>query len=309
MLAGMQLDLFTPLKDGPMTAEQLAAALGVKAEKLSPLLYALVAAELLTVEDERFANTPETAHFLVQGQPTYIGSRHENYSGNWEALLHTADTIRTGKPQAKHDFAVTSPDDQLSFFRGLHSFAVATGRDLASRYDFSAYRTLVDVGGGSGGAALALTEAYPHLQATVIELPTVTPITQRFIEEAQATNRVQALDADVVNNPLPSTYDVAVLRAFIQVLSPDDALQALTHIGAAINPGGRIFIVGRMLDDSRLSPSETVGFNLIFLNLFDEGRAYTEGEHRAWLTASGFEHIERISLAGGVSVMTAHKPA
>ncbi len=53
MLAGMQLDVFTPLKDGPLTAEQLAAALNVKAEKLSPLLYALVAAELLTVEGTR----------------------------------------------------------------------------------------------------------------------------------------------------------------------------------------------------------------------------------------------------------------
>ncbi len=66
MLAGMQLGVFTPLKDGSMTAEELADTLGVKAEKLSPLLYALVAAELLTVEDERFANTAETDHYLDQ---------------------------------------------------------------------------------------------------------------------------------------------------------------------------------------------------------------------------------------------------
>jgi len=50
ILAGMQLDVFTPLKDGPMSADQLADALGVKAEKLSPLLYALVTAELCRVE-------------------------------------------------------------------------------------------------------------------------------------------------------------------------------------------------------------------------------------------------------------------
>src|SRR4029453_1591915 len=55
MLAGMQLDVFTPLKDGPLTATQLAAALGVQAAKLSPLLYALVAADLLTLDGDRFA--------------------------------------------------------------------------------------------------------------------------------------------------------------------------------------------------------------------------------------------------------------
>src|SRR5262249_18489681 len=60
MLAGMQLDLFTPLKNGPMSAATLANALSLRADKLRPLLYALVDAELLTlVEDDHFANTPE----------------------------------------------------------------------------------------------------------------------------------------------------------------------------------------------------------------------------------------------------------
>jgi hypothetical protein len=40
----------------------------------------------------------------------------------------------------------------------------------------------------------------------------------------------------------------------------------------------------------------TVGFNLVFLNIFDDGRAYTEGEHRTWLTALGFAEIERVPL-------------
>ena len=66
MLAGMQLDLFTPLKAGPMRPEQIANAIGVDVAKLKPLLYALVAAELLTVEGDRFANTDEANHFLVR---------------------------------------------------------------------------------------------------------------------------------------------------------------------------------------------------------------------------------------------------
>jgi hypothetical protein len=42
VLAGMQLDLFTPLKDRPLSADQIAASLGAEATKLRPLLYALV---------------------------------------------------------------------------------------------------------------------------------------------------------------------------------------------------------------------------------------------------------------------------
>jgi len=42
MVAGVQLDLFTPLKDGPMTLQEMAGALDVRSVKLRPLLYALV---------------------------------------------------------------------------------------------------------------------------------------------------------------------------------------------------------------------------------------------------------------------------
>src|SRR6266511_6268144 len=84
MLAGMQLDVFTPLYDGPMSAEQLAAVLGVRADKLRPLLYALVAAELLTVDGDRFGNTAEAQAFRVRGQPTYQGARAENFAMHWQ---------------------------------------------------------------------------------------------------------------------------------------------------------------------------------------------------------------------------------
>jgi len=58
MLAGMQLDVFTPLKDGPLTTEQIADAIGVGPTRLRLLLYSLVAAGLLTEQDGRFSNTP-----------------------------------------------------------------------------------------------------------------------------------------------------------------------------------------------------------------------------------------------------------
>ena len=73
MLGGMQLDVFTPLKAGPMTAEQLAAAIRVSPTGLRRLLFALVVAGLLTERDGYFSNTAEANQFLVKGEPSYIG--------------------------------------------------------------------------------------------------------------------------------------------------------------------------------------------------------------------------------------------
>jgi hypothetical protein len=68
------------------------------------------------------------------------------------------------------------------------------------------------------------------------------------------------------------------------------------------------YIVGQMLDNSRLSPPETVVGNLFFLNVFDEGQAYTEQEHRDWLADAGFKQCERLLLPNKMSIMSAKKP-
>ena len=308
MVAGMQLDVFTPLKDGPMSVEHLAEALAVKPHKLRPLLYALVAAELLTVEDKRFSNTPEADHFLVRGQPAYLGDTYEGRLMRWQATLHTAETIRTGVPQAKVDYAAMSQDQLEPWYRGIHAEAVAAARTLMARHDFSSVRHLVDVGGGSGGLALTLAGACPQLQATVVDLATVTPITQRYIDEAGLAARVDVMTADAVQGPLSGAFDVAVLFRLLQVLSPDQAHRVLRNVGQIVEPGGVIYIVGQMLDNSRLSPPETVAGNLFFLNVFDEGQAYTEQEHRAWLADAGFEECTRCILPNKMSVMRARKP-
>jgi len=85
MLAGMQMEVFTLLADGPRSASQLAETLGVADERLSRLLYALVVSGLLEKHEDGFANTKEAAEFLVKGRSGYLGGIHELLSQLWHA--------------------------------------------------------------------------------------------------------------------------------------------------------------------------------------------------------------------------------
>lgn len=133
--------------------------------------------------------------------------------------------------------------------------------------------------------------------------------TSRRIEQAGVGDRVSTLAWDVAAAPPPCRYDAAVVKSVIQVLSPGDARALLRHVGQAMEPGGHIFIVGQHLDDSCTSPPLTVGMNLVFLNIYDDGLAYTEGEHREWLTEAGFADItlSPIQIPNGVRLITARK--
>ena len=124
---------------------------------------------------------------------------------------------------------------------------------LAAAHDFSPFQTMLDVGAGSGGFSLGLTEKWTHLDVTLVG--TSCP------------------------GELLDSFDVAVLKNFLQVLSPNDAQSALRNVIQTLHPGGRIYVTGHILDDTRTTPIETARFNLVFLNIYENGQAYTRNEY------------------------------
>ena len=309
MLAGMQLDLFTTLEHGPMTGDDIARTLGVGSAKLKPLLYALVTANLLTLDGDWFANTTESSHFLVEGKPDYIGHRHHGMASRWETILHTAESIRAGTAKSKVDFSTISREEVESSSRTRHREAVAAGVDLVARYDFSRHNDLLEVGGRTGGLTFAVLKAHPHLQGTIVDLPATTPVTERYVQEADFTDRIRVVAADVVEGTMEGSYDAVIMKSFIQVLNPEQARRALANVHRVTEPGGAVYILGAVLDDSRLSPPEAVASSLNFLNVYDGGQSYTEGEYRDWLTEAGFVDVERVVTSSGTSIVTARKPS
>ena len=77
----------------------------------------------------------------------------------------------------------------------------------------------------------------------------------------------------------------------------------------ALKQNARIFIIGHILDETRLAPLPAVGMGLVFLNLYRGGAVYTENEHRGWLNAAGFVDIDCLYGQGpnGATIITARK--
>ena len=50
-------------------------------------------------------------------------------------------------------------------------------------------RRVLDLGGGSGAYAMAFTRARPEIEVTVFDLPTVTPLTRRYVADSGVQGR------------------------------------------------------------------------------------------------------------------------
>ncbi|MEC9280477.1 MAG: class I SAM-dependent methyltransferase, partial [Chloroflexota bacterium] len=192
--------------------------------------------------------------------------------------------------KAKLNFHEMTPEQEETVYRGLHPTNLATGRILPTRYDFSAYLTLLDLGGGSGGLAIGVTEESSHPRHCG-GLPEVLAIAQRSIAETRANDRVSVMAADVLSGSINGPFDVVVMCNFIQGFSQDEARRAIKNVIKAVEPGGKLYIVGRVLDDDHLSPASALNNNLFFLNIYDGGQAHTERQHLERLTDAGFESI------------------
>lgn len=309
MLAGMQLEIFTLLAEGPRTPAELARRLEVAEDRLARLLYALAATGLLEVQQGRFANAPEAAAFLVKGRPDYVAGNHEMVSKIWHADLRTAESIRSGRPAALHDFADISDEEMAVMVRGMHPDTVAVGRALARRCDFSKCRSVVDVGGGSGGLVAALCEANPGLHGTLFDLPRTCKLATPILRECPGGDRVAIEAGDILIAPPNEMHDAAVMKSLVQVFAPAAAARAIANAAAAVRPGGAVYIVVGVgiLNDDRLGPFSPVFRNVTLMNLYPAGASYTEGEHIAWLSAAGCGEVERIRLPTDTDVLRATK--
>jgi hypothetical protein len=242
------------LGERDLSAEQVAAQIGCDARRLSRLLYALAHLGLLEVTGGRFRNGIEAAEVLVAGKPGFIGGAHELIAKVWTANLNTAESIRTGRPSAEHDFSTARPEETAALLRGPGG--VAFGRTLAGMLDLSRAESVIDIGGGAGTVLVGLRERWPHFKATLLELPEVIVHAGPILAEHRAGEVV--LEAgDILRGPARHKHDVAILRAVIQVLSPADAELAIRHTAQSLRPGGEAIIGGwGILDDDRLGPPQ-----------------------------------------------------
>jgi hypothetical protein len=309
LLAGMELDLFSAIGDGKRQSAELAGILEVSESRLVRLLDALVVTGLLERAGEAYRNSAETRTFLVRGARDDMRAEQELLRQLWQADMKTAESIRSGRPEAEHDFAGTTHETAAAFQRGLLPSTLQFGRELAEAVAIEPNGSALDVGGGPAGVLLSLAERYPHLKLTLLELPPVARIVKPMLAASQHAGRIQLEEGNIVAGPARAIHDLVILKAVAQVLSPEQAASAIRNCFASLKPWGTLVVGGAgILDDTRMSPPSAVYYNLTFMNLYRAGGSYTQSQYRFWLSSAGFTNIRFVTLASGATVLCADRP-
>ncbi|MDR2076291.1 MAG: methyltransferase domain-containing protein [Desulfovibrio sp.] len=286
--AAVRLDLFTILSEDPLSEEELAKKLGCPVRGLSMLVTALVSLGLAEREQGRVRPAGGALPFLSRHSPEYLGfivRHHAHILPGWARL---AETVRAGTTaQEETVYFTQEAEEREAFLLGMHNIARLQAERVAGALDFSGRERLLDAGGGPGTYAAYFCRKNPGLRATIFDLPASEPFARKVIAEFGLEGRLDFLGGNFLRDPLPKGQDVVWLSQVLHGENPEDAAALVRSAGAALKPGGLICIQEFLLRDDRTGPVSPALFALNMLVQTKGGRAYTEGELRAMLTAAG----------------------
>ncbi len=308
------LGVFDRLSDG-MTGDQLATVLGANQDALERLLDACAGLGLLQKQDGLYRNTPEAERFLRSDSPDTL-SGYVRYSDTvlyplWAKLK---DAVLEGSNRWEQVFGgrgalfehfYRQPETKRAFLAGMNGFGQLSSAAVVRAFDLSGFRHLVDLGGATGHLAIAACEAYPQLRATVFDLPGVIPISQEYISQSKAAERLATQAGDFFNDELPQG-DLYCLGRIVHDWSEDNIILLLNRIYAALPEEGALLIAEKILDEDHLGP---VNAQLQSLNMLacTDGKERSLSEYRALLHNSGFTHIEGRRTGTLVDAILAYK--
>lgn len=303
LLTAVKLDVFSLLEGRGRTAAEAAEKLGADLRALELLLNALVAIRLLSKTEGVFANRPVATTHLVKHGPQYVGHLlllHDAEWGNWGKL---EEAVKTGRPPVTQHVFETDPTLGANVLSVLHRIGQQSGPDLAKRLALNQAKTMLDLGGGAGTNAIAFCRVYPQLSATVFDLATTLPLTERTVKDAGFEAKITLKAGDFNRDSLGGPYDVVLMSDILhyQDLATNAAL--VKKIYGHLNSGGRLIIKDRFLDPAGTSPAWTAAFAVHILVNTEHGGCYRTAEAMQWMHDGGFasvEEIERTAVVQGV---------
>jgi len=177
--------------------------------------------------------------------------------------------------------------------------------EIVAAYDFSGFRTIVDVGGGQGWLLSAILRAVPATRGVLVDLPRVIETAPALLAERGVADRCEVVGGSFFES-IPAGGDAYVLKWIIHDWNDTDATRILRTGPAAVPRTGRRIVFDFVLPERirEGNPLDQRG-TLMDLNMLVNvtGRERTEAEFRRLFAAAGFTLSSARSTQSGVGVI------
>jgi hypothetical protein len=309
--AAADLGVADALAKGPLTIDELAAAVDANPDTLGRLLRALISRGIFRQRrDGRYDLTPladtlrSDADVSMAGMAQWVGSAQHR-----EHWSHFADAVRTGRAvipelRGKPAFEYLADEPELAeiFNHAMTSVSELSIAPVIAAYDFSPYPTIVDVGGGHGRLLAAILAATPAARGVLFDLPQVVAGAPTLLREHHAQDRVRIVEGSFFER-VADDGDAYVLKNVIHDWPDDDAVHILRNVRAAARTGKRLLLVEFVIPNhDREFLGKWVDLEML---IGAAARERTAAEYGRLLNRAGFQMTRVVETASPFSIVEA----
>ncbi len=243
------------LKDGPRTAGDIAAAVGLPAGSVYRLLRAMTTSGIFRLQDGRFSLTEisdllRTDHARSQRSKILLAASDLDV---WSRLGEAVE-LEDALPDVKKDWYLEWGKDEdpiMIFDKAMRSYYFDAPAPLLGIYDFSSINTLVDIAGGDGGHLIEILKAFPDMTGILFEQTETAQRAEAYIREAGLSERCMCAAGNFFKpETIPEDGDAYMMRNIMHCWADDPCRQILTNITARMPDTARILVMEQKLPSS-----------------------------------------------------------
>ena len=299
------------LASGPARAADIAPRVGADPDALYRLMRALASKGVLRHRrNDTFSLTRvgEALRSDVDGSMRdmvlFIG--HQARWDDWGNLLHS---VRTGEPAVLKlrgmpywDYLETDQELAKVFNDAMTATSGMTNEIALAAYDFSAFKLIVDVGGGHGMLLSTILHSAPGAHGLLYDLPAVVAGADTVLRTAGVADRCTSEGGSFLER-VPEGGDAYVMKNIIHDWDDESSLTILRNIRTAIAPNGKLLLLEMVLPERATS---FLGFQLDLEMLVTVGgRERTRADYEKLFSQTGFRLDRVINTVTPISIVEA----
>ncbi|RWS15220.1 methyltransferase-like protein [Dinothrombium tinctorium] len=152
------------------------------------------------------------------------------------------------------------------FMKLMQEYTKIFQSDVTSKYDFSKFKHIVDVGGNDGTFLVKILQNTPsHVHGTVYDLPEVAKKAAEKVAKHNLSGRCKIIDGSFLES-VPEEGDCYILKYILNDWNDKNCVSILRNISKQMKADSKLLIIQQI--DSEEGDIDVVAFDYIMLLLF-----------------------------------------
>jgi O-methyltransferase/methyltransferase family protein len=236
---------------GPRHVSQLAAATETSERSLYRVLRSLAAVGIFRETDPRVFDLTPYAEALRSNVPNSFrnGAIFMGEEWLWNVMGQMLYSVKTGKSawarvhgSDAFEYLAKNPDHHEIFNRAMTEMTMSAAPAIVEAYDFSPFKTIVDIAGGHGYLLSQILKATPKLRGVLFDVEPVIAGAGTILEEEAVTDKVDLVAGNFFES-VPSGADAYIMKHIIHDWDDELSNKILRNIARAMTSHAKLLIV------------------------------------------------------------------